>query len=213
MASGTRKLIPQLEQEKAVIEGRWRRCTRLEGSVDPAPASQVRNGRSARPGMTRGRKQRLIAALEKRWAAEKRAAKKAAAGLPAPAKAPAKRKGGMTPEGRKRLAEAMRRRWAAKGAASAVKKTERRQQRKRPDRSIMIGRPAPGLAVTISSPGDMIALEVRDEIVAKLRTTLTAGVASEERAVYVMRSIRKLLEIDGAKQKYPALNFYCNSVP
>lgn len=58
----------------------------------------------------------------------------------------------------------------------------------------------------------MIALEVRDEIVAKLRTTLTAGVASEERAVYVMRSIRKLLEIDGAKQKYPALNFYCNWV-
>lgn len=58
----------------------------------------------------------------------------------------------------------------------------------------------------------MIAVEVRDEIVAKLRATLNAGVESEERAVYVMRSIRKLLEIDRAKQKYPALNFYCNWV-
>jgi hypothetical protein len=53
---------------------------------------------------------------------------------------------------------------------------------------------------------------VRDEIVAKLRAALTAGVASEERVVYVMRSVRKLLEIDGAQQKYPALNFYCNWV-
>ena len=58
----------------------------------------------------------------------------------------------------------------------------------------------------------MIAVEVRDEIVVKLRAALADGVASEERVVYVMRSIRKLLEIDGAQRKYPALNFYCNWV-
>ena len=45
-----------------------------------------------------------------------------------PASTPAKRKGGMTPEGRKRLAEAMKRRWAVKRAASAVKKTVRKQR-------------------------------------------------------------------------------------
>jgi hypothetical protein len=70
-------------------------------------------------------KQRLIAALKRRWAARKRAAKKAAvAGLvaTAPGPTPAKRKGGMTPEGRRRLAEALKRRWAVKRAASAVKK-------------------------------------------------------------------------------------------
>lgn len=130
MASGFQIVITQLEQEKAVIERALAALHGLNGIAAPAPASQVSAPAKRKGGMTPEGKQRLIAALKKRWAAKKRAAKKAAAGLPAPAKAPAKRKGGMTPEGRKRLAEAMRRRWAAKRAASAVKKTERKQTKK-----------------------------------------------------------------------------------
>jgi hypothetical protein len=53
---------------------------------------------------------------------------------------------------------------------------------------------------------------MRDALVAKLRSTLYAGITTEPQVVYVMRSIRKLLEFDGAQHTYPALNFYCNWV-
>lgn len=86
--------------------------------------------------MTAEGKARLVAALKRRWAAKKRAAKKATAVAPVevapafattPAATPVKRKPRFTPEGRKRLAEAMKRRWAVKRAGSAVKKAGRKK--------------------------------------------------------------------------------------
>jgi hypothetical protein len=119
MADGLSHVIWQLEQRKAAIGRALEALRSLEGGA-PAQESSSRRG-----GMSPEGKQRLIAALKRRWAARKRAAKKAAvAGLvaTAPGPTPAKRKGGMTPEGRRRLAEALKRRWAVKRAASAVKK-------------------------------------------------------------------------------------------
>lgn len=124
MADGLSDVIWQLEQRKAAIERALEALRSLEGGA-PAQESSPRKGRMSPEG-----KQRLIAALKRRWAARKRAAKRAAkkaavAGLVAttPGPTPAKRKGGgVTPEGRRRLAEAMKRRWAVKRAASAVKK-------------------------------------------------------------------------------------------
>jgi hypothetical protein len=120
MADGLSDAIRQLEQRKAAIEKALEALRSLEGGTT-AQESSPRKG-----GMSPEGKQRLIAALKRRWAARKRAAKKAAvAGLIATTQGPtpAKRKGGgVTPEGRRRLAQAMKRRWAVKRAASAVKK-------------------------------------------------------------------------------------------
>jgi hypothetical protein len=83
---------------------------------------------------------RIIAQLEQQKAAIEHAlaALHDVAGIPgtaSPASAPspsqqkpARRKVRFTPEGRRRLAEAMKRRWAVKRAASAVKKTGRKQR-------------------------------------------------------------------------------------
>lgn len=109
MANGFSSIITQLERQKAAIEKALAALHSLDGSLPEqaaAPAPAKRKG-----GMTPEGKQRLIAALKKRWAAKKRAA------AAAPAK-PARRKVRLTPEGRKRLAEAMKRRWAAKRAAA-----------------------------------------------------------------------------------------------
>jgi hypothetical protein len=125
MADGLSHVIWQLEQRKAAIGRALEALRSLEGGA-PAQESSPRRG-----GMSPEGKQRLIAALKRRWAARKRAAKKAAvAGLVAttPGSTPAKRKGGgMTPEGRRRLAEALKRRWAAKRAASAGENAGRKK--------------------------------------------------------------------------------------
>lgn len=119
MASGFSSIIAQLQQQKSAIEKALAALHSLDGSVPvkaaaPAPGPAKRKG-----GMTPAGKQRLIAALKKRWAAKKRAAKKAAvATMPAKSAPAARRKPRLTPEGRKRLAEAMKRRWAAKRAAA-----------------------------------------------------------------------------------------------
>ena len=129
MASGFQIVITQLEQEKAVIERALAALHGLNGIAAPAPASQVSARRSARAAWP-GREATTHCGLEEAVGCEEEGGKEGCGRLASTAKAPAKRKGGMTPEGRKRLAEAMRRRWAAKRAASAVKKTERKQTKK-----------------------------------------------------------------------------------
>jgi len=58
----------------------------------------------------------------------------------------------------------------------------------------------------------MIAVDMQDEIVDKLRKELNLGITTEPQVVYLMAGIRKLIEHDNAQGKYPALNFYCNWV-
>jgi hypothetical protein len=133
MSEGLNGIISQLEQQKAAIDKALAALREVDGASAPAAAAAVpvSKGRATRKGgMSPEGKERLIAALKKRWAAKKRSAKKEAspaapvanAATPAPAKG-----GGMTDEGRRRLAEAMKRRWAVKRAASAVKKGGRKK--------------------------------------------------------------------------------------
>ena len=58
----------------------------------------------------------------------------------------------------------------------------------------------------------IIAVEMRDEIVGKLRTELKKGIGTEAQAVYLMAEIRKVLEHDAAQQTYSALYLYCSWV-
>jgi hypothetical protein len=152
--AGFANVITQLEQQKAAIVKALAALRDVEGSeIAEIPTAETQGPSkpaTRQGGMTPEGKARLVAALKKRWAANKRASKKAEAPVedvspasstePAPNKrseaqkkrwaaknasgeseaAPAK--GGMTEDGRKRLAEAMKKRWAVKRAASAVKK-------------------------------------------------------------------------------------------
>jgi hypothetical protein len=132
MAQSFDGIISQLEQQKAAIDKALAALRDIggtgglvTGTPEPTSAPAARKG-----GMSPEGKQRLIAALKKRWAAKKRAAQieaPASAPIETPP-APATRKGGgMTEDGRKRLAEAMKRRWGVKRAASAVKKRRRKK--------------------------------------------------------------------------------------
>lgn len=58
----------------------------------------------------------------------------------------------------------------------------------------------------------MIAVDMRDEIIEKLRKELNTGITTEPQVVYLMAGIRKLIEHDNLQAKFPALNFYCNWV-
>jgi hypothetical protein len=51
---------------------------------------------------------------------------------------------------------------------------------------------------------------VEEDIVRKLRDAFAKGVESEERVVYVLVEIRKLLEKRHEAESYPALKFYCD---
>ncbi len=44
----------------------------------------------------------------------------------------------------------------------------------------------------------------------KLHAELLKQIKNEMQVVYILSKIRKILEIDKAKNKYPVLNFYCN---
>jgi hypothetical protein len=117
LMAGFASVIAQLEQQRTAIDKALTALRDIDGA-GPAPIAEALSAPATRKGgMTAEGKERLVAALKKRWAAKKKAAKKAAA-VAAPAEtasataAPAKRKGGMTEEGRKKLAEAMKRRWA-----------------------------------------------------------------------------------------------------
>jgi hypothetical protein len=48
------------------------------------------------------------------------------------------------------------------------------------------------------------------DILNKLRTELDAGIETEPQVVYLLAGIRKLMERDGVKGKYPMLNFHCD---
>lgn len=116
MTDSLNKIIQQLERQKTAIERALTALREVEGIEAAGPASSSSGPAERKGGMTPEGRKRLSAALKKRWAAAKKAAK-ATAGPQTAA-----RKGGMTPEGRQRLAEAMKRRWAVKRAGSAIKK-------------------------------------------------------------------------------------------
>jgi hypothetical protein len=130
-------IITQLERQKAAIDKALEALRGIDESETlrnetPEAERQRASEVTRKGGMSPEGKQRLIAALKKRWAAKKREAKKAAASIPATSVAavtsPTTRKGGgMTEDGRRRLAEAMKRRWAVKRAGSAVKKSGRKR--------------------------------------------------------------------------------------
>jgi hypothetical protein len=119
-------IIKRLEQQGKAIDTAIAALRDVDAS-SPASvrdAAQTKRGPAKRRGgMTAEGKERLRAALRKRWAAKKRAAKKAdigdasAGAQTSQAGAPRKR-GGISAEGRRKLAEAMKRRWAAKRTAA-----------------------------------------------------------------------------------------------
>jgi hypothetical protein len=122
MAQGYEGIIMQLEQQKAAIDKALTALRDVDG-IAPAETKQAPEAPATRKGgMTPEGKERLVAALKKRWAAKKKGGKKvASASVEAvTAAAPAKRKGGMTEEGRKKLAAAMRKRWARAKAAGTT---------------------------------------------------------------------------------------------
>jgi hypothetical protein len=48
------------------------------------------------------------------------------------------------------------------------------------------------------------------DILSKLGRELYEGIATEAQVVYVLAGVRKLMERDGVKKKYPTLNFHCD---
>lgn len=53
---------------------------------------------------------------------------------------------------------------------------------------------------------------MQTQLLDKLRGELQKDIESEAQIVYILSRIRKLLEIEKLKSKYPILNFYCNWV-
>jgi hypothetical protein len=53
---------------------------------------------------------------------------------------------------------------------------------------------------------------VEKDIVRKIRQAFAGGVHSEERVVYLLVELRKLMELNGDFDRYPALRFYCDWV-
>ena len=51
---------------------------------------------------------------------------------------------------------------------------------------------------------------MREEMIRKLRGELEEGITSERQVVYVLAEIRKLIEGEGLKKKYPDLKFHCD---
>ena len=50
----------------------------------------------------------------------------------------------------------------------------------------------------------------RDIIIEKLDKEMRKDISEECQVIYILSKIRKILEIENAKQKYKILNFYCN---
>jgi hypothetical protein len=132
MIDGIKDVVVRLEQQKSAIDKALEALRGIESGDGHRSGVELaeegpKRGRPAKRkgGMSPEGKQRLIAALKRRWAARKAA--QGGAVVEAPAAAPATKKRGMTPDGRRRLAEAMRKRWAVKRAGSAVKKAGRKK--------------------------------------------------------------------------------------
>ena len=51
---------------------------------------------------------------------------------------------------------------------------------------------------------------MKDEIIEKLRREVSRTTFDEPQAVYILSRIRKYLELNELKEKFPYLNFYCN---
>ena len=109
MVEGLDSIITQLELQKAAIDRALAALREVDGTESPAPvaaavpsAPAVRNG-----GMSPEGKERLIAALKKRWAAKKAAKKPSVVTAPAPGpRKAAPRNGRLTQEVRsKKLTE------------------------------------------------------------------------------------------------------------
>jgi hypothetical protein len=122
--TGLNGIITDLEQQKKAIDNALAALRGLGGAT-PAEAASSESQATVkrRGGITPEGKERLRAALRRRWAAKKRGAKKADGAVASPAattsQPPASRKrAGMSAEGRQKLAEAMKRRWAAKRTAA-----------------------------------------------------------------------------------------------
>jgi hypothetical protein len=134
---GFSDIIKRLEQQAKAIEralAALRDVEGIESEAAPVAAAAQTEGSPAKRkgGMTPEGKERLVAALKKRWAAKKRAAKKADSAASAEQQeTPATKKGGgMTEEGRQRLAEAMKQRWAAKRTAGQAGTAKRGRPKK-----------------------------------------------------------------------------------
>jgi len=84
----------------------------------PIAAPAAASGRYFSPA-TRAK---LAAAARARWARTR------GTSAPAPAKAPAKKKGALTAAGRRRLSQLMKARWAARRKAGGTQKTSRRKK-------------------------------------------------------------------------------------
>ncbi|AHB40251.1 TPA: hypothetical protein DHW62_04085 [candidate division WWE3 bacterium] len=51
---------------------------------------------------------------------------------------------------------------------------------------------------------------MQSQILEKLKKELGKDIENESQVVYILSLIRKLLEIEKLKSRYPILNFYCN---
>ena len=51
---------------------------------------------------------------------------------------------------------------------------------------------------------------MKNDIKSKLQNELAKPIESEVQVIYILARIRKLLEIEGKKESYQFLNFYCN---
>src|SRR5436309_6298731 len=76
--AGLNGIITDLERQKKAIDNALAELRGLEGAAPPEPTSSESQGSVKRKGgMTPEGKERLRAALRRRWAAKKRVAKKA----------------------------------------------------------------------------------------------------------------------------------------
>ena len=81
MANGFDGIITQLEQQKAAIDKALAALRDVNGTGAPTE-TKAAEAPARKGGMTPEGKERLVAALKKRWAAKKRAAKKVAVAAP-----------------------------------------------------------------------------------------------------------------------------------
>lgn len=59
-------------------------------------------------------------------------------------------------------------------------------------------------------PFGAIIVEMKKDIWSKLRRELNEPISSERQVVYILVELRKLLELSGSDEHFPALNFYCD---
>ena len=78
MPDGISAIVKMLEDQKAAIDRALNALREVDGAEPAKPAAKRGRPAKKKGGMTPEGKQRLVAALKKRWAAKHAAAKKAA---------------------------------------------------------------------------------------------------------------------------------------